>query len=1453
MINPENPSRQEIEAKVTALLLGELPEDEARVLRFAITQDAGLQKLHDRLQVTIGLVREVEAKPTGTAPLKLSEDRRQQLMAHFKTPRPRESFLVKPMKLTPARLGVVLAAVAIIGVAVAVIFPAVKPLSKNYLALTSHLQGSPDEAESSDDLKPTAESPQGGAKYPLLVSTNYITPQLLSTGGVYSQDVVGYVNVPTGGSNVVTEAFTKVEVPPAATIVLPPAGLPEENPDLATMDRAKEVVADKTDANALAQHTVDTQARMPQVEKQWVLPGTSSAAALPAPASQPALPTMADNSAPEVPPAATITLGPATVQADSENRQRADISDKQMHGQIQSFKSTFAISDTQALAPMAGIDRTRRMLKQANVDQAQPVAETAPAASLPETTPPSSWATSDFHQKNVNSDVTLEGRQQALHDQGSTQALAYNFPSTDESGGNANVGTSRQPVSGFGGFGGTGGIAGGGGFAGGGGGGGGAGRPVDVLSTRIQQNVQSSSSSGYDTTINPTTGLPVPESSQPAAANPMGAFPGSTATLALDSTKESEGQASAGRPTDGFYRNDASLTNGVVALGDIPVTGHLFTQNGTTFAQRLINVQPGSAGTSAVTSGAMPAHVPDNEREIFDDVTPTPTLDKDELDKLHYQLIEGQRIYSEQETQLQALKDIAATNREKLQEVVPTMFPDTALSDLEGQLRDTRQKYNAALQDYSVTNIVVTRLGSLQNTLQQEIDGRVDGVMAGLESQTRAKKATLDELQGQLDSAKQADLDNATKYQPYYEAKTKLAQLEDTHKLLYSKIKAESIDAAIPKTTMVQVTDAAQPQTNQSLWQKFTGQYASTARIQVQNDGGIIQGMATPAASGFVYDPYFIQNTFEVLQSQVVLSNTITRLDLNDTWGKKFNNGQPLTTDETMRMLKGHLSLTPVKNTKLINITITESDPQEAAAIANAVAQSYSDYRAQQTKQIATAGLAALNESYLDISNRIQEQQAEVDRLRPNKALESQKPDAPLPKAAPNAPVPQPEIQVKDNAFSTFSMNVSDVSFQLAAASLEKGRLPEAASIRSEEFINAFDYRDPEPSGGERIAFNWERSQDPFAHNRDFLRFSLKTAATGREPGRPLNLVLLLDDSGSMERADRVAIIQEALRILATQLQPQDTLSIVTFARTAHLWADGISGDKAGAVLDQVGGLTPEGGTNLEEAMRLAYETARRHYLANGLNRVVLITDGAANLGDVDTKDLKAKVDANRKQGIALDCFGIGWEDYNDDLLEQLSSQGDGRYAFLNTPADAHNDFATKLAGALQIAASGVKVQVEFNPRRTVSYRQIGYATHQLTKQQFHDNTVAAGELAAAESGNGLYTVEVNPEGDGPIATVHVRYQIPGTTDYREQSWDVPYNGRSAALDKSSPAMRLAVSAAAFSEWLTASPYAAEVNPDELLNYLNGVPEVYSPDPRPKKLEWMIRQAKSATGPGSQY
>jgi Mg-chelatase subunit ChlD len=446
------------------------------------------------------------------------------------------------------------------------------------------------------------------------------------------------------------------------------------------------------------------------------------------------------------------------------------------------------------------------------------------------------------------------------------------------------------------------------------------------------------------------------------------------------------------------------------------------------------------------------------------------------------------------------------------------------------------------------------------------------------------------------------------------------------------------------------------------------------------------------------------------------------------------------------------------------------------------------------------------------------------------------------------APEPQPEVLTVEQPISTFSLNVSDVSYKLAAASLENGVLPDPSTIRSEEFINAFDYRDPEPPSGQAVALAWERARYPFAHDRELVRLSVCTAAQGRAANRPLNLVLLLDNSGSMERADRVRIIREAMRVLATQIQPQDRVSVVSFARTARLWVDGLPGTQANELPERIGELTPEGGTNLEAALGLAYETAARHFVAGGVNRVVLLTDGAANLGTIDPHQLKGRVESNRHKGIALDCFGIGWEGYNDDLLEILARNGDGRYGFINTPEDAAARFADQLAGALRIAAANVKVQVEFNPDRVAAYRQVGYAKHQLTAEQFRDNTVDAAEIGAAEAGNALYLIRFSPQGQGPLGVVRARYQDPATGEFAEEAWVLPDLGPAPALEASSPSLRLAGAAAAFAEWLARSPFAGDVSPDRVLRLLEGVPEAFAPDPRPQQLREMAFQSSVLAG-----
>lgn len=412
--------------------------------------------------------------------------------------------------------------------------------------------------------------------------------------------------------------------------------------------------------------------------------------------------------------------------------------------------------------------------------------------------------------------------------------------------------------------------------------------------------------------------------------------------------------------------------------------------------------------------------------------------------------------------------------------------------------------------------------------------------------------------------------------------------------------------------------------------------------------------------------------------------------------------------------------------------------------------------------------------------------------------------------------LPQYETLTADNAWSTFSLNVSDVSFRLAGEAVKRGGFPDPSGIRTEEFVNAQRFRDPAPLAHEAVSLRQEQARHPFAHNRTLLRLSLRTAAEGRAAGSPLHLVVLLDASGSMERADRRDTVAAALNALADNLRAGDKVSVIGFSRSTRLLIDRMDGSNASPLRELAkSGVPSEGGTNLENALATAYAELARRAPSGAGARVLLLTDGAANLGDADPARLAAVVEANRRQGRALDCFGIGFDGYNDVMLENLSRKGDGRYAYLNNADEARSELGAKLAGALRPFANDVKVQVEFNPARVASWRLLGYEKHRLRKQDFRDNTVDAAELAAAESGTAVYSLEIKPDGAGDLGMVRVRYRVPGTQDYREREWGVPNTGAPAFAD-APEGVRLAACAAFVAECYADNPNAAGTDRAEL-------------------------------------
>ncbi|HEY4989684.1 MAG TPA: von Willebrand factor type A domain-containing protein [Opitutaceae bacterium] len=436
------------------------------------------------------------------------------------------------------------------------------------------------------------------------------------------------------------------------------------------------------------------------------------------------------------------------------------------------------------------------------------------------------------------------------------------------------------------------------------------------------------------------------------------------------------------------------------------------------------------------------------------------------------------------------------------------------------------------------------------------------------------------------------------------------------------------------------------------------------------------------------------------------------------------------------------------------------------------------------------------------------------------------------------------ETNAAKDPVSTFSLHVSDVSFRLAQAALARGEVPDPARIRPEEFYNAFAYDDPAPAMTEKVSCHTEQAIDPVAQERNLVRIAMKVPATGRSAAQPLRLTVLLDTSGSMEREDRATAVRSAFKVLVSLLGAQDRVTLVGFSRQPRLLAKDVPGDKAGSLLGIIAHTPPDGGTNLEEAIKLGGELAQEQFEASAQNRIVVLTDGAANLGDADPARLAALVEKLRQSAIAFDACGVGAGGIDDSVLEALTRKGSGRYYVLDSPEAADVGFARQLAGAFHPAAENVKVQVRFNPSRVGNYRLIGFENHRLNEADFRNDHVAAAALAGGEAAVALYEVQVLPQGDGDLGQVFVRFRDTATGGMVERSWPLSYDANAPAFAKASPSMQLAGTAALLAEKLRGGARGDAIELDPLAPIVNALRGHFSHQAQVQELAAMYEQMR---------
>ncbi len=414
-----------------------------------------------------------------------------------------------------------------------------------------------------------------------------------------------------------------------------------------------------------------------------------------------------------------------------------------------------------------------------------------------------------------------------------------------------------------------------------------------------------------------------------------------------------------------------------------------------------------------------------------------------------------------------------------------------------------------------------------------------------------------------------------------------------------------------------------------------------------------------------------------------------------------------------------------------------------------------------------------------------------------------------VPPAPPTPPMAiNPFIRTTDDNLSTFAMDVDTASYSAARRYLlESNQLPPADMVRVEEFVNALNYAYPQPS--DTFGVTVDAAPAPFlAANSRLVRVGIQGMHIDSAQRKPAALTFVIDVSGSMEEAQRLPLVKQALAILVEQLREDDTVAIVAYGSNAFTVLEPTSASAKPTIISAINALKNEGSTNAEGGLRLAYEVAGRAFKREASNRVILCSDGVANVGATGPAEILAAIRDRAAQGIYLTTVGFGMGDYNDQLMEQLANDGNGNYAYVDTLEEARRIFVENLTGTLQVIAKDAKIQVVFNPAVVSQYRLLGYENRAVADADFRNDRVDAGEVGAGHSVTALYEVILTEQSAGEALSVQVRWADPQSGTVRELNQPFASTAFGATFAATPANLRLAAAVAALAEHLRASPYA---------------------------------------------
>ncbi|NNU40348.1 DUF3520 domain-containing protein [Rhizobium sophorae] len=421
-----------------------------------------------------------------------------------------------------------------------------------------------------------------------------------------------------------------------------------------------------------------------------------------------------------------------------------------------------------------------------------------------------------------------------------------------------------------------------------------------------------------------------------------------------------------------------------------------------------------------------------------------------------------------------------------------------------------------------------------------------------------------------------------------------------------------------------------------------------------------------------------------------------------------------------------------------------------------------------------------------------------------------------------------PIKSVATDPVSTFSADVDSASYAFVRRSLTGGAMPDPQSVRVEEMINYFPYDWPGPDTADQpFKATVTVMPTPWNHDTELMHVAIKGYDIAPATTPHANLVFLIDVSGSMDEPDKLPLLKSAFRLLVNRLKPDDTVSIITYAGNAGTVLSPTRVAEKSKILSAIDRLEPGGSTGGAEGIEAAYDLAKQAFVKDGVNRVMLATDGDFNVGPSSDEDLKRIIEEKRKDGIFLTVLGFGRGNLNDSLMQTLAQNGNGSAAYIDSLAEAQKTLVEEAGSTLFPIARDVKFQVEFNPERIAEYRLIGYETRALKREDFNNDRVDAGDIGSGHSVTAIY--EITPKGSpavmnddlrygaankvpaeasdnahqGELAFVKMRYKRPGEDKSALITTPVNNSNAVATVDAAPPDVRFSVAVAAFGQKLS--------------------------------------------------